>query len=128
MEICSFGRQFWASLGGSRVYADLQALVGSDGPRLVGAVSVGICSFGRQFWAQNCRPRLQIPIDTAPTKAGLMARPGRMEKVAGRASAMMPTPKKRARRVKSTTFSPVSVFIAIAKVIGNEIAENISVT
>ena len=64
MKICSFGRQFWAS-GGSRVYWDLQlwsavlglvwrepcgdlsALVGS-GPRLVGAVSMGICSFGRQ--------------------------------------------------------------------------------
>ena len=48
MGICSFGRQFWASFGGSRVYGDLQALVGSDGPRLVGAVSVGICRFGRQ--------------------------------------------------------------------------------
>ena len=69
-EICSFGRQFWASFGGSRVYGDLQlwsavmglvwwepclwgfaALVGSDGPRLVGGVSMGICSFDRQFWA-----------------------------------------------------------------------------
>ena len=44
-ELClwgfaSFGRQFWALLGGSRVYGDLQALVGSSGPRLVGAVSM----------------------------------------------------------------------------------------
>ena len=43
MGICSFGRQFWASFGGSRVCGDLQALVGSDGPRLVGAVSMKIC-------------------------------------------------------------------------------------
>ena len=57
LGICSFGRQLWASFGGSRVYRDLQlwlafaALVGSDGPRLVGAVSMRICSFNRQFWA-----------------------------------------------------------------------------
>ena len=25
MQICSFGRQFWASFGGSRVYGELQA-------------------------------------------------------------------------------------------------------
>ena len=84
MGICSFGRQFWASFGCSRVYGDLQlwsalglwweqcgavsmllwsavlglvwwepygdlqALVGSDGPRLVRAMSMGICSLGRQ--------------------------------------------------------------------------------
>ena len=64
MGICSFGRQFWASFGGSRVYGYLQlwsavidlvcwepgfaALVGSDGSRLVGAVSMQICSFGRK--------------------------------------------------------------------------------
>ena len=48
-RFASFGRQFWASFGGNRVYWDLQALVGSSGPRLVGAVSMEICSFGRQF-------------------------------------------------------------------------------
>ena len=53
----SFGRQFWASFGGSRVYENLQALVGSDG-RLVGAVSMGICSFGRQFWASFAGSRV----------------------------------------------------------------------
>ena len=48
--VASFGRQFWASFGG--VYGDLQALVGSDGPRLVGAVSMGIWSavMGLVWW------------------------------------------------------------------------------
>ena len=49
-QFASFGRQFWASFGG--VYGDLQALVGSDGPRLVGAVSMGIWSavMGLVWW------------------------------------------------------------------------------
>ena len=42
MGICNIGRQFRASFGASRVYEDLQALVGSSGPRLV---------YGPRLWA-----------------------------------------------------------------------------
>ena len=81
----SFGRQFWASFGGSRVYENLQALVGSDGPRLVGAVSTaGICrsavmgepclwgfaSFGRQFWASFDGSRVYVDLQALVGSSG----------------------------------------------------------
>ena len=78
----SFGRQFWASFGGSRVYENLQALVGSDGPRLVGTVSTGICrsavmgepwgfaSFGRQFWASFGGSRVYVDLQALVGSSG----------------------------------------------------------